>query len=624
MQMRHVWCWASLVTASVLSTHAQAQQSATTAAINQAPAVASAVGPVAPQRTLWSFLGCSWEQKEACRREICKMPIGQMLNNASAPLGAMTGGLIPSFCPQTPTAEQLADKGAVGAAAKIQADEAAAKERRAAVRYLGTVDCHYWPEAGKALVTALRSDRNECVRYEAALALANGCCCNKTTIETLIIVLSCSDRDNFPKETSARVHAASRIALEKCLSCFEDVTPVKQNIENPEKPGDNKKQDNPEKAGQPASKASSNTPRQINDTRLKGEDYYAFIEKQPMEAIVREGRRVLAATASRAIPVSSGNSLARLFDRASGTPQTQGYIVHGGLPGQAEVVASKPKNLWEMMTGRNQPVVVSSYPARSTVVASETPRVVPQPAATPLTTSTEAPLPLAVSAGTSTQPVVTVPETRVPPVVQVPASTPALPAVQPPPVMKSTPVSVQTVTPTPTPRQAAPQLMQPKVTVAAQPVSTVVPVTQSATVAKTPVVNKPAVETKPVAKPVVQPVQVVTQSVAAPSTTRTDPMQATIQKISMGQVHERILAIESLTTFDKATPELASQLIKTAEQDSQDTVRCAAIRAMVRTGVRAEQAIPVLAQLGIQADTAVGKEANQALAQINLRLVNGN
>lgn len=101
-------------------------------------------------------------------------------------------------------------------------------------------------------------------------------------------------------------------------------------------------------------------------------------------------------------------------------------------------------------------------------------------------------------------------------------------------------------------------------------------------------------------------------------------MQATIQKISMGQVHERIVAIESLTTFDKATPELASQLIKTAEQDSQDTVRCAAIRAMVRTGVRAEQAIPVLAQLGIQADTAVGKEANQALAQINLRLVNGN
>lgn len=630
MQMRHVWCWASLVTGSVLASHAQAQN-ATTAAINQAPAVASAVGPVAPQRTLWSFLGCSWEQKEACRREICKMPIGQMLNNASAPLSAMTGGLIPSFCPQTPTPEQLADKGAVGAAAKIQADEAAAKERRAAVRYLGTVDCHYWPEAGKALIAALRSDRNECVRYEAALALANGCCCNKSTIEALIIVLSCSDRDNFPKETSARVHAAARVALDKCLSCFEDVTPVKQNIENPEKPGENKQQGNPEKAGQPTPKTAGHAPRKLNEPKLKGEEYYASIEQQPMEPIVREGRRVLAATVSRAIPTSSGNSLARLFDRASGTPQTQGYIVQGGLPGQAEVVASKPTNLWEMMTGRNQPVVVSSYPARSMVVTPETQRVVAQPATVPATTAPAMPLPTAAAtiATPVQQPSVTVPHVQVQPTVTVPT---VKPAVQPPPAMpiyNTAPTTMHTVVPTPAPRLPQAPSAVPTTTVMSQPVAkpapAPVPGKPAAPVAAPTVKSTATAETKPVAKalPPVQPVQATTVQ-AAPQAPVLTGMQATIQKISMGQVHERLIALESLTTFDKATPELTSQLIITAEQDSQESVRCAAIRAMVRTGVRPERAIPVLAQLGMQVDTTVGKEANQALAQINLQLVNGN
>lgn len=633
MQMRHVWCWASLVTGAVLASHAQAQ-SAATAAINQAPAVASAVGPVAPQRTLWSFLGCSWEQKEACRREICKMPIGQMLNNATAPLGAMTGGLLPSFCPQTPSAEQLADKGAVGAAAKIQADEAAAKERRAAVRYLGTVDCHYWPEAGAALIAALRSDRNECVRYEAALALANGCCCNKATIEALIIVLSCSDRDNFPKETSARVHAAARVALDKCLSCFEHVTPVK-NIENPEKQDNNKKQENPEKAGQPTPKTAANAPRKLNEPKLKGEEYYASIEQQPMEPIVREGRRVLAATVSRAIPVSSGNSLARLFDRASGTPQTQGYIVQGGLPGQAEVVASsKPSNLWEMMTGRSQPVVVSSYPARSVVVTPDTQRVVAQPLTVPATTAPAMPLPTAAAtvATPVQQPSVVVPHVQVQPAVTVPTVKPAAPAILPPPAMpgyNTAPTSMQSVVPTPAPRMPTMPAVVPTTTVMNPPVVKPAP-------APVPAPSKPAVpvaaapktpaavETRPVAKtmPAVQPVQATTVQ-AAPKVPVLNGMQTTIQKISMGQVHERIIALESLTTFDKATPELASQLIMTAEQDSQETVRCAAIRAMVRTGVRPERAIPVLAQLGMQVDTAVGKEANQALAQINLQLVNG-
>src|SRR5207237_2362732 len=107
-----------------------------------------------------------------------------------------------------------------GAAAKIKADEAAAKARREAVRYLGTVDCHYWPEAQDALINALRADRNECVRLEAAWVLGRGCCCTKKTIVALSITVAGSDRDGNPYEDSDRVKAAAAAALAHCLGCL--------------------------------------------------------------------------------------------------------------------------------------------------------------------------------------------------------------------------------------------------------------------------------------------------------------------------------------------------------------------------------------------------------------------
>src|SRR3954454_12729817 len=55
------------------------------------------------------------------------------------------------------------------------------------------------------------------------MALGSGCCCTKKTIEALTIVVSCSDRDGAPKETSYRVHAAAAAALDHCLACFCNV-----------------------------------------------------------------------------------------------------------------------------------------------------------------------------------------------------------------------------------------------------------------------------------------------------------------------------------------------------------------------------------------------------------------
>jgi len=60
-------------------------------------------------------------------------------------------------------------------AAKVEQEQKQAKVRVAAVKYLGTVQCHYYPEAEAALIASLRADRSECVRLAAAQALASGC-----------------------------------------------------------------------------------------------------------------------------------------------------------------------------------------------------------------------------------------------------------------------------------------------------------------------------------------------------------------------------------------------------------------------------------------------------------------
>ncbi len=178
------------------------------------PPAAGAPAPAAPapSRNIYSFLCPTPEQKAACLAKICNSPIGQMLNNSLKPAGALTGGLVAPFCPQV-TADLLNQppESAAGTAAKIKADEAAAEQRVAAVRYLATVDCNYWPDAQVALIASLRADRNECVRLEAALALGRGCCCNRATIKALALT---------------RVKAAAHAALEHCLSAYSEVEKV--------------------------------------------------------------------------------------------------------------------------------------------------------------------------------------------------------------------------------------------------------------------------------------------------------------------------------------------------------------------------------------------------------------
>jgi len=180
-----------------------------------AAAAAGAAG-AAPK----GFFARMCDTVKECKRKICATPAGALLNNATKPLTAMTGGIIPPFCPELPSADDLQKPGVAGAADAIKKDALEAKMRRDKVRYLGTVDCRYYPDAVNALVAALRTDGSECVRYEAALALGRGCCCNEKTIKALDYTVSGSDKDGNPAERSVRVRCAAAVALERCLSCY--------------------------------------------------------------------------------------------------------------------------------------------------------------------------------------------------------------------------------------------------------------------------------------------------------------------------------------------------------------------------------------------------------------------
>jgi hypothetical protein len=193
-----------------------------TAAFGQVPAAGGAAAAGAPAAADAAAKPTFCEKFEKCidkfRRKLCATPIGQMLNSLTKPLTAATGGIIPGFCPGKPSEEETKKPGAAGAAAQALKDAAEAKERRAAVRLLGTFDCHWHPEAEAGLAAALRTDRAECVRLEAAIALNRGCCCTRLIVDSLEDCVGTGDKYG-PTENSPRVQAIAMMALEHCLQC---------------------------------------------------------------------------------------------------------------------------------------------------------------------------------------------------------------------------------------------------------------------------------------------------------------------------------------------------------------------------------------------------------------------
>jgi hypothetical protein len=405
-----------------------------------------ATPPAAPDAKL-GFFGKMCAGLQACRAKLCQSPAGQMLNNATKPLSAMTGGIMPGFCPIMPSAADLAQPGVAGASDAIKKDALEAKMRQEKVRFLGTVDCRYYPDAIGALTAALRTDGSECVRHEAALALGHGCCCNQKTIDALDASVSGTEKDGNPAERSTRVRCAAAIALERCLACY-----VPQPVEVDETP----KVDNPEIAPPPfetplkkSSDTTSGTAKTGTPTAAKK---LAPDQRMPSRRSVEtawktlnEFNALLAAArpqvqAAAAAPAGDRYSVYQIIKNSAATPN------------EAVQTASAPQPA---------PPVPPTLPARMPVVSMISSA---EPARFP-----SAFQPTALS--TNTPPLV--PSSAVQPPVA-PALLPAS-AVQPPATPALVPQSL--LQPTATPALVPPSILQPTATPALVPPSVVQPTT---------------------------------------------------------------------------------------------------------------------------------------------------
>lgn len=143
-----------------------------------------------------------------------------MVKGLLKPLSALTGGVVPAE--PVPNPVQLAAPGPQGSAAKIKKDQLEAPHRLDAIKQLGTVDCHWYPEAADQLTLALRSDRSECVRFEAAKILSRCNCCSPKMVHALKICVAGTNFDGNPGERSIRIRNQAAVALTHCLACVDN------------------------------------------------------------------------------------------------------------------------------------------------------------------------------------------------------------------------------------------------------------------------------------------------------------------------------------------------------------------------------------------------------------------
>lgn len=291
-----------------------------------AGAAGAASGAAGAATGFTGIMGAVCQNIDALKAKICASPCGQLLNQGMAPLKCLTGGAFGSCCPTTPTAAQQAQPGAAGAAAQVQADTAEAKARVAAVEYLGTVDCHYWPEAEKTLIESLRADRNECVRFAAARVMGSGCCCTNKTIAALTLTASGENSDGNPSENSLRVRAAAAEALSRCaMNPPEPIAPRPPERPEPVRP---------------------ELPPPISleriDPAVRRTEYYEVADRTPRAVLVTRARRAVAQVASLpkppGMPVLGSQSLFDIANNARAAGKPDHPVVSSQVEAPSQVV----------------------------------------------------------------------------------------------------------------------------------------------------------------------------------------------------------------------------------------------------------------------------------------------
>jgi HEAT repeats len=457
---------AGLVLLAGLTTSVQAQVSgipggagATTAGGGTtATTAATTAAGAAGGGNIWSYFCMTDAQKQKCKDFLCNLPLVQLLGNSTAGLSAMTGGVLGgSCCPKadTATAADLAlpPDSAGGAAGRVKADEAGAAKRRADVRYLSTADCHRWPEVQDALINALRLDRNECVRWEAALAFTRGCCCTKSVIRALTLTVSGSEDDGAPAETSERVKAAAHAALDHCLACYVEVAivppplPTDKPKEGPDKPKERAVRDLQPAVAPGMSKSFNSAAR----PKVTMAAYRQRVELLTREQVVAEARRVrervTPISGTVAVPVGQksvfGLMQSAMAPKASGPstppPPQNVQAAPKHLTGSV-VSAFNSKSTAPVAKGSSEAVTVSTTQT-TRIVPTTTPTITPVPSLMPTTM----PAATVIPSVPASQPAATV----VTPTAYSPATQPRVQAPVVAPAVSTTPAPQASILPQP-------------------------------------------------------------------------------------------------------------------------------------------------------------------------------
>lgn len=188
-----------------------------TAPLSVAPNLTAVSHPPAP--TMLQVLTSA--QRGFCAR-VRVSPVGQMVANMRKPLSVATGGLVAAE--KVPHADEQAQPGPEGTAAQLKAVNLQAPKRRAAVRDLQGMDVRYHPEAEAILVSALRVDPSECVRFEAAVTIATLPVCTEPIAKALRTCIDSSSSDGNPAELSMRVRNQAAVALTSCECCLPEAS----------------------------------------------------------------------------------------------------------------------------------------------------------------------------------------------------------------------------------------------------------------------------------------------------------------------------------------------------------------------------------------------------------------
>lgn len=340
------------------------------------------------QNTLWSYLGVSGDQREYRQRA-----------RADTRLGELRQRILPNPRLATPSLAELQAPGPVGAASQVKLDRANAEKRIEAVQYLGTVDCHVWPEAEDALIGALRGDRNECVRLAAAQVLLNCCCCTKKVIKALTEAANGTDCDGFPAEKSCRVRAAAQAALEKCLTCFCDMESKCPDKNCDKKPAPLPDLKDPPKGGE----GTTPTPKPKGEgAKLTPEGFYATVQNMPSATLIIEARKALTLSIPMDIEGTTVNQLDLIaagepgpFDAGLRSPKPSslvGFFTSKPEPQSTSVIVERPLVASKPVPVKPMPTTVATKPSTTTVAAKPVMNAVPPLKSGTATVSNSSPL----------------------------------------------------------------------------------------------------------------------------------------------------------------------------------------------------------------------------------------